>query len=215
MDKLMERVANLREDEMVPYKVLLGWIKEAHDSADGELMENMVYDFCQTFLSGEGTLNSDGIIQLIDKLVSTPTANFVEKTQQGTRNINDENAAELQVVPDNSAKPSLGLQSTAALDTRRRVHSPLSRKNPLTSTAEGNRLRNRNLATMSSEDYEAKANSIQPQLLDSLTSYAQRNGLDALNRPNGSLTAKTNATSYTATGDKASYSDHHHLVSDM
>ncbi|KAJ2395528.1 hypothetical protein GGI23_004267 [Coemansia sp. RSA 2559] len=216
MDRLLDHVEAISSGETVPYKTLLEWIEEAHEADKDGLMKDDGYQSCKKHLSVEGALAYDGILKLLDRIINGFTESFAERTQMRTQmgimqangGVNGVDTVGLQLVPDTVEKPRLGIQTTA-LDARRRVHSPLSRRNPITSTAEGSRLRSRNMAAMSDEDYEARANYVQPQLLDTLTSYAEKAGFDPTRNP-----ANANGVSYTAAGDTQPYLDHNQFVSD-
>ncbi|KAJ1667685.1 hypothetical protein IW140_001257 [Coemansia sp. RSA 1813] len=221
MERLMSHITTIPEDGGISYETLLKWIDEARDTPDIELMKENVYKQILMHLSGEGTIDYMSAVDILDKLVNGFAESFYERTQMKTQmstmmrnnGVNSENAAELQLVPDTIAKPRLGIQPTG-LDARRRAHTPLSRKNPMTSTAEGIKLRNRNMAAMTNEEYDARANTVQPQLLDSLTSYAEKVGLNPQRKTNDRMAVETNGFSYTtAAGDKQEYSDHQ-FVSD-
>ncbi|KAJ2720667.1 hypothetical protein GGI07_004474 [Coemansia sp. Benny D115] len=56
-------------------------------------------------------------------------------------------------------------------DTRRRTHMTLGRRNSPGSALEGSRLRQRNVAKMSDTDFDAMAESIEPELVDNITGF--------------------------------------------
>ncbi|KAJ2738329.1 hypothetical protein H4R23_001223 [Coemansia sp. Cherry 401B] len=123
-----------------------------------------------------------------------PTAaNDRNVTTEFTRNIIDEiDNDDAQTVPEpapRSRAPGSSLDSYS-----RRRTSPVKR-HQASSTAEGSRLRSRNIAGMSNDEYDALASNIQPQLVNDIASYATQAGI----RPS--------YTSATATAEQA-YKDH-------
>ncbi|KAJ2611997.1 hypothetical protein H4S08_002896 [Coemansia sp. RSA 1365] len=88
-----------------------------------------------------------------------------------TGNIIDdyEENANIQTVPDADTRPDV---ATTSLDTRSRRRTSPVRRYQTSSTAEGSRLRGRNRAAMTNEEYDALANNIQPGLVDDITTYA-------------------------------------------
>ncbi|PIA18871.1 hypothetical protein COEREDRAFT_79418 [Coemansia reversa NRRL 1564] len=93
-----------------------------------------------------------------------------------TGNIIDEyeENANIQTVPDADTRSDV---ATASLDTRSRRRTSPVKRYQTSSTAEGSRLRGRNRAAMTNEEYDALANNIQPGLVDDITRYAAQTGI--------------------------------------
>ncbi|KAJ2030910.1 hypothetical protein IWW57_000957 [Coemansia sp. S610] len=103
-----------------------------------------------------------------------------------------------QTVPD--------LTTTAAEPHNRA--SPASRRAPVSSMAEGSRLRQRNLAAMTNDEYDVRAASIQPSLVSSISSFAAQKGLGPSAQRNLAVdTARDAGSGARATFEQPTYSD--------
>ncbi|KAJ2340392.1 hypothetical protein GGH91_004184, partial [Coemansia sp. RSA 2671] len=103
-----------------------------------------------------------------------------------------------QTVPD--------LTTTAAEPHNRA--SPASRRAPVSSMAEGSRLRQRNLAAMTNDEYDVRAASIQPSLVNSISSFAAQKGLGPSAQRNLAVdTARDAGSGARATFEQPTYSD--------
>ncbi|KAJ2745119.1 hypothetical protein GGI20_002417 [Coemansia sp. BCRC 34301] len=86
----------------------------------------------------------------------------------------DDNA---QTVPEGYAANAEATAAVSLLEARSRINTPIGRRTPFSSTAEGSRLRQRNLASMTNDEYDARAASIQPSLVNSISTFASQKGL--------------------------------------
>ncbi|KAJ2901161.1 hypothetical protein IWW38_000126 [Coemansia aciculifera] len=82
-----------------------------------------------------------------------------------------------QAVPEASNAANAAPVAVSSLDVRNRANTPMIRRAALSSVAEGSRLRQRNLASMTNDEYDARAASIQPGLVNSISTFASQRGL--------------------------------------
>ncbi|KAJ2017913.1 hypothetical protein GGI08_005181 [Coemansia sp. S2] len=93
-------------------------------------------------------------------------------------------------------------------EVRNRAVSPASRRAPFSSTAEGSRLRQRNLASMTNDEYDTRAASIQPSLVNSISSFAAQKGLGPSSQGNLAVNTTGNGGSRTRQAlEQPTYSD--------
>ncbi|KAJ2879237.1 hypothetical protein H4R27_005423 [Coemansia aciculifera] len=93
-------------------------------------------------------------------------------------------------------------------EVRNRAISPASRRAPFSSMAEGSRLRQRNLASMTNDEYDARAASIQPSLVNTISSFAAQKGLGPSSQGNLAVnTTGDTGSRVRATLEQPTYSD--------
>ncbi|KAJ2867922.1 hypothetical protein GGH94_000472 [Coemansia aciculifera] len=115
----------------------------------------------------------------------------------------EENA---QTVPESSTTATA--TEPPPHEVRNRAISPASRRAPFSSMAEGSRLRQRNLASMTNDEYDARAASIQPSLVNTISSFAAQKGLGPSSQGNLAVnTTGDTGSRVRATLEQPTYSD--------
>ncbi|KAI9505829.1 hypothetical protein GGI25_001236 [Coemansia spiralis] len=189
MDELLVDVANLPESGSMTGRELISRLKMIYDSEDRELLEEDVYNAAMRQITEEDVLSTKQLYELLDKLSPALASSMIEKSRMEKSRMDKSRmeATELgddinniidadQDMPGLPPKPRLGITGSP-LGTSRRKNTPLSRKYPTSSAAEGARLRQRNIAAMTNDEFDAMAEVVQPNLLESLTTFAAEAGL--------------------------------------
>ncbi|KAJ2805270.1 hypothetical protein H4S07_004059 [Coemansia furcata] len=115
----------------------------------------------------------------------------------------EENA---QTVPESTATATT--TEPPAPETRNHAVGPASRRAPFSSVAEGSRLRQRNLASMTNDEYDARAASIQPNLVNTISNFAAQKGLGPSAQGNLAVDTTSDARSRArAAYEQPTYSD--------
>ncbi|KAJ2808970.1 hypothetical protein H4R20_000478 [Coemansia guatemalensis] len=161
-------------------------------SAKEDMIAKDIYLNTMEYLSQLQTMSIDDAFKLLDILFPQSkniTANdgHNAEDEQGettaagyTGNIIDsyEENVNIQKVPDADTRVETRSEvPNTSLDTRSRRRTSPVRRYQTSSTAEGSRLRGRNRAVMSNEEYDALASNIQPGLVDDIATYAAQAGI--------------------------------------
>ncbi|KAI8322600.1 hypothetical protein GQ54DRAFT_259673 [Martensiomyces pterosporus] len=179
MDQLLDYVFSFDEGGELETAKLLPLLHDAYNSPDGGLMNETAFVQGTEFFGQMDTIGVKDFMQFLEMLMPSLRSAEESRVQEAVpSNTEDGGAgvAESQRVPESAARPRLGV-TTTPLDTRRRTHTPLARRYPPTSTAEGSKLRHRNIAAMTNDEFDAVANSIQPSLVNTLAEFAAHSGL--------------------------------------
>ncbi|KAJ2454859.1 hypothetical protein EV183_001279 [Coemansia sp. RSA 2336] len=193
-------------DQDITVKELAQHLQAAFDGPDKELFNPVTFKDTMSYLGQISTMSYDDAMQLLNIIV--PGLDQTQKSLAHTQtnldnavapsvNIIDEVDSETRAVPEPSLRSNA--RNTSLNSFSRKRTSPI-RTNHTSSSGEGSRLRSRNLAGMTNEQYDTMANSIQPKLVDDIAAYANQAGIGP------AYTSKT-ATTEQAYRDRPSVSD--------
>ncbi|KAJ1853715.1 hypothetical protein GGH12_000391 [Coemansia sp. RSA 1822] len=182
MDALLDFIAD-HEDSEIKVSILVQYLKAAHDTAR-DLIDENTYEQTVEYLKHVDALSYDDAMQLLDILIPQLATSMASKHQPGERsvsanftgNIIDEVDNNVQTVPKSVFVPQPRTTAAPLDSLNRKRTSPVKRYRP-TSMAEGSRLRGRNIAGMSNEEYDALASNIQPSLVNDIATYASQTGM--------------------------------------
>ncbi|KAJ2081275.1 hypothetical protein H4R24_002452 [Coemansia sp. RSA 988] len=190
MDGLLSFLGNYHEFDAqvdIPtFKIHLNHVYNAHDcmiNKDTYLNTMSSLSQCQTMSPGDAIQLLEILLPQFKGLGAGDGGNS-ENVQGSTTDagytgdIIDEyeDNANIQKVPDTHLDTRHDA-ATSFLDTRSRRRTSPVRKYQTSSTAEGSRLRGRNRAAMSNEEYDALASNIQPGLVEDIATYAAQAGI--------------------------------------
>ncbi|KAI9467765.1 hypothetical protein BX667DRAFT_217766 [Coemansia mojavensis] len=193
-------------DQDITVKELAKHLQAAFDSPDKELFNPVTFKDTMSYLGQISTMSYDDAMQLLNIIVPglDQTQKSLARTQTNldnavtpSVNIIDEVDNETRAVPELSLRSNM--RNTSLNSFNRKRTSPI-RTNHTSSSGEGSRLRSRNIAGMTNEQYDTMANSIQPKLVNDIATYANQAGIGP------AYTSKT-ATTEQAYRDRPSVSD--------
>ncbi|KAJ2633210.1 hypothetical protein H4R22_000637 [Coemansia sp. RSA 1290] len=193
-------------DQDITVKELAKHLQAAFDSPDKELFNLVTFKDTMSYLGQISTMSYDDAMQLLNIIVPglDQTQKSLARTQTNldnavtpSVNIIDEVDNETRAVPEPSLRSNM--RNTSLNSFNRKRTSPI-RTNHTSSSGEGSRLRSRNIAGMTNEQYDTMANSIQPKLVNDIATYANQAGIGP------AYTSKT-ATTEQAYRDRPSVSD--------
>ncbi|KAJ1959788.1 hypothetical protein GGI12_004155, partial [Dipsacomyces acuminosporus] len=201
---------------------LMELILQVHSSPDRDFMNMQAFEYALEFLPKLDSLGTEDAYKLLQILIPN-LGNSVGDDGNSQAGEPDSNTgadgagadvvataeAESQRVPEAAARQSLGIAATP-LDLRRRTHTPLTRRQPFTTTAEGTKLRHRNIAALTDEEFDTVANSIQPELVNTLSTFAARSGISPPRNTNKSLNRRATTFEHRDNSEQAIL-DHHSL----
>ncbi|KAJ2849905.1 hypothetical protein IWW36_002290 [Coemansia brasiliensis] len=193
-------------DQDIEVKELAKHLEAAFNSPDNELFDPDSFKNTMSYLGQISTMSYDDAMQLLNIIVPgldktqkslTRTQTNIDNAVAPSVNIIDEVDNETRAVPEQNFRSNV--RNTSLNSFSRKRTSPI-RTNHTSSSGEGSRLRSRNIAGMTNEQYDTMANSIQPKLVNDIASYATQAGIGPV------YTSKT-ATTEQAYRDRPSVSD--------
>ncbi|KAJ2779053.1 hypothetical protein H4R18_004231 [Coemansia javaensis] len=182
MDELLLFLESFRAGDFVDCAELRAYLDRAHSTKDEQFtFDEDDYRRVQETLGDVKSLGIEDAFSLLGILLPQLKSTYIgDQTHAAVGgdaqpgyvgNIIDDEPDGARAVPDAATDAPGPLDSYS-----RRRTSPI-RRNPLSSTAEGARLRGRNLAAMTNADYDALAGTIQPSLANEIASYAAHAGI--------------------------------------
>ncbi|KAJ1731554.1 hypothetical protein LPJ61_002478 [Coemansia biformis] len=194
MDELLDYITSHGDEKELRAAVLDGYLDKAYyDEQKGYQFEEDSYRYVKSAISALDTIQVADVIALLQLLLPQlqSTVEGMSRVQPSiqaaadaalpasyTGNIIDEannDGSSAQAVPVASV-PQSGTGIAPLESHSRKRTSPIRRQLP-SSTAEGSRLRGRNLAAMTNAEYDALASAIQPALANEISTYAAQAGI--------------------------------------